>query len=612
MSNTLKSIPLCQLQRSMTNVRKTNLNADIEQLAASIAAVGLLENLIVVPSARCVRERKVYEVIAGGRRLAALKLLARRKKIATDFPVPCQIRSDAAGATEASLAENFVRAHLHPADEFEAFHAMIVNGASADDDAARFRVSPVFVQQRLKLAAVSPRLVEEYRKGAMTLEQLTAFTVAADHKVQEAVWFDGAYADMPAIVIRRLLTKASVAGSDRRARCVGTKAYEAAGGIVVRDLFDTEDEGYFSDSQLLDRLVAEKLEAEATSVRAEGWQWVRVYPDPDSLQLHRFGRAHTIERDLSKAEEKRLVLLSQRYDELVAALEEEGDESAENELDSVSGQIDVLRLKKEDWPDTEKVRAGAIVSLGPDGAVRIVRGLIEHEAPGPDGEKRKKRVHPTGYPESVLMDLSAHRTAALRELVAAKPRIALSALLHTLVRRFFYEVRAEGCLGVVATEVALDRVSPSVGESRASQSAAARHDKWRLRLPGLDGLWTWLQKLRDSERAALTAHCIALTVNALAGPSDRDLGSEDADVLAATLGLDMAAWWKPTRANFLDRLTKAHILETVASGVSPGAAQQLSSLKKGDMAAKAEAMLSQGVWLPAPLQVPVSAGLKDA
>ena len=109
---TIKTIPLSQLVVSADNVRKTKTG--IEGLAASIAAIGLLHNLQVHPNGGN------FEVIAGGRRLAALQLLAKQKKIAGDFPVPCDVR-ETGGAIEVSLAENEMREAMHPADQFEAF-----------------------------------------------------------------------------------------------------------------------------------------------------------------------------------------------------------------------------------------------------------------------------------------------------------------------------------------------------------------------------------------------------------------------------------------------------------------------------------------------------------
>ena len=177
-------------------------------------------------------------------------------------------------ATEISLTENVVRVPVHPADQFETFAEFVHEGNSVDDVAARFGVTPTFVEQRLKLASVSPRLIVEYRSGAMTLEQLTAFTLSDSHALQEEVWFEHPYAEMPARAIRHLLTRSQVDAADRRARFIGIKAYQKAGGVILRDLFHAEDEGYFSDSQFLDVLVFEKLETAAQSIRAEGWQWV--------------------------------------------------------------------------------------------------------------------------------------------------------------------------------------------------------------------------------------------------------------------------------------------------------------------------------------------------
>ena len=176
MSNQLMTIPLCQLKRSKTNVRKTEPLADIEQMALSIEANGLLENLIVRPAETSGGDEDSYEVVAGGRRLAALKLLAKRKKIARDHAIPCLVleNSDTGNSVEISLAENIVRAPIHPADQFDAFAKLQKEGLPAEEIAARFGLTSTVVLQRLKLAAVSPRLMAEYRSGEMALEQLMA------------------------------------------------------------------------------------------------------------------------------------------------------------------------------------------------------------------------------------------------------------------------------------------------------------------------------------------------------------------------------------------------------------------------------------------------------
>ena len=602
MSIKLKTIPLCQLRRSRINVRKTDPLIDIEQLATSIKDKGLLENLLVIPAAARNRGEKTYEVVAGGRRLAALQLLVKRKAIPREYPVACQVRV-AGEAIEVSLMENFVRAPLHPADQFEAFAELIREGLSFDDIAARFRVTPLFVEQRLKLATVSPRLVAEYRAGAMTLEQLTAFTIASDHTAQERVWLDHPYAEMPAHMIRRLLTQTQVEGNDRRARFVGAAAYRDAGGAIIRDLFDAEDEGYFGDSQLLDRLVAEKLEASANALRAEGWQWVEVHPETDFHLLSQFGRAKTVMRRLGKVEEKRFARLGKGYDKLVAKLDE-GDRGDSEELNVIAAELASLQAKKEVWPNKEKARAGAMVSVGSDGALQVSRGLVRQErAARAANENTAPATHMRndGYADSVLIDLSAHRTAALREALAAKPHEALLAVLETLVSQLLYRRVHDGCIRIHATEVMLDRASISVGASQAAAAFAERHALWTKQLPEIEQLAVWLRQMSKAERLRLLAHCVSMTVNALHGNMQHS-AMEHSEQLATTLGLDMTAWWRPSAGNFFNRLTKTEILAAVAEGVSAETARQLAGLKKEAMAMEAEKLLASTKWLPASLR----------
>ena len=609
MSNKLKMIPLCQLRPSKANVRKTDRLAGVEEMAKNIKDKDLLENLVVQTVEGAKPSEITHEVVAGGRRFAALKLLAKRKKVARDYPVRCLVLGADESATEISLAENFLRAPVHPADQFEAFAELVHEGNSVDDIAARFGVTPTFVEQRLKLASISPRLIAEYRSGAMTLEQLTAFTLSDSHALQEEVWFERSYAEMPAHAIRQLLTRSQVDAADRRARFIGAKAYQEAGGAILRDLFDAEDEGYFSDSQLLDRLVFEKLEAAAESIRAEGWRWVEIYPDLDLAQLSRHGRASTVELQLSEADEARLSTLGERYDELVAALEE-GEGAGSEELDQVSAEIAELESKKTAWPDEDKAAAGAIVSVGHDGLMEVHRGLLKSDPTARragNGHERRTTTgeRGNGYSDAILVDLSAYRTAALRELVSGNPDVAMQALLHALADQLLYGGPSDSCLRLVASEVRLAHASQSVAESRAWLAFQARHETWLARLPERERLWSWVGEIEPQDRSSLLAHCLALTVDAL---HHRGNGSDRAGALnlALATGLDMRAWWRPTRENFLDRLSKNDILAAVSEGVSPQASWRLAGFKKERMAKEAEKLLAEGGWLPMPLRSPAS------
>ena len=255
-----QDIPFNKLILSQANVRRIKAGISVEDLAEDIARRGLLQGL----SVRAVRDADgadtgMYEIPAGGRRYRALELLVKQKRMAKTQPVPCVVRTEGL-AEEDLLAENVHREALHPLDQFRAFQTLRDQGLGEQDIAARFFVSAAVVKQRLKLAAVSPRLLDLYAEDAMTLEQLMAFTVTDDHARQEQVWDAVARSyNKDAYFIRRQLTEGAVRASDKRAQFVGLDAYEAAGGIVTRDLFEDDDGGWLQDPALLDRLVAEKL-----------------------------------------------------------------------------------------------------------------------------------------------------------------------------------------------------------------------------------------------------------------------------------------------------------------------------------------------------------------
>jgi ParB family transcriptional regulator, chromosome partitioning protein len=131
------SIPLNKLVAWDGNVRKTaGADTSLHELASSIAAHGLINNLVVKP-----HRKDSFTVMAGGRRLTALQLLAKGGRLPADHPVKCEILGDKANALELSLAESAVREQMHPADEFDAFRALVDDGMPTTDIAARFGVT---------------------------------------------------------------------------------------------------------------------------------------------------------------------------------------------------------------------------------------------------------------------------------------------------------------------------------------------------------------------------------------------------------------------------------------------------------------------------------------
>ncbi len=277
-----RDIPFNKLVLSQSNVRRIKAGISVEDLAEDIARRGLLQSLNARPIVDAEgAETGMFEIPAGGRRYRALELLARKKRLAKTAPVPCIVREADTdiSAEEDSLVENVQRVALHPLDQFRAFQTLREQGLTEEDIAARFFVSINIVKQRLRLATVSPTLLDVYVEDGMTLEQLMAFTVSADHERQQQVWesIQHSWSKEP-YQIRRMLTENTVRASDRRVRFVTLDAYEQAGGRVMRDLFEDDDGGWVEDVPLLERLVADKLKAEAETIAGEGWKWIRSPP----------------------------------------------------------------------------------------------------------------------------------------------------------------------------------------------------------------------------------------------------------------------------------------------------------------------------------------------
>jgi len=104
---------------------------------------------------------------------------------------------------------------------------------------------------------------------------------------------------------------------------------------------------------------------------------------------------------------------------------------------------------------------------------------------------------------------------------------------------------------------------------------------------------------------------IALSLDAVRRAWRDQERQADVDNLVRAVSLDMAVWWRPTKAGFLERVTKDQILQAVTEGASREAALRLSGLTKGEMADKAEILLADSRWLPEPLRTPPSVGTSD-
>jgi ParB family chromosome partitioning protein len=603
-------VPLNRLKKSPKNVRKVpHTKAEIRAFAASIAALGMLQYPVVEPEVGPKgKPTGFYLVNAGeGRRLAQL-LRAKRKEIKADEPIPCLLDTEHS-ATEISLAENAIRTDMHPADQYEAFAKLHgEEGKSAEDIAARFGVTAGVVRQRLKLGAVSPKLRDLYRKGAMSLEQLSAFAITEDHERQERVWRELPPFNRSREAILRALSDGQVRSDDRRALFVGAKAYEAAGGIIIRDLFDADGGGFFADAELLNRLAREKLQAEADKIAKEGWRWVVAEPELDHEACAGMRRVFAKPVPLSKTQRKKLRKLLTRMD---ALYEQHGEcDVPADEVARIEAAIEPLR--REEYKARDIALGGAFVTLAGDGSVRVERGFVRPEdepkskAKPADQENRpaKDADGLAPHSEKLVAELTAYRTSALRNELAQHPATAFIALVHALALATFFQGSQGSCLEIAPKSAWLSGHAPGIDESLAEQQTAERHAAWGKRLPQEpEALWAFVHGLADGERMDLLAHCVSLTANAIRAPGRRAEESEaHAAVLARETGLDMTSYWQPTATGYFGRVSKERIVQAVREGASNQAAENIARMKKQAMAEAAEVALKGKGWLPALLR----------
>jgi len=618
-------VPLSRLALRPTgrNVRKTP-RMSIPELAASIQRVGLLQNLIVIAAP----DGEHYEVVAGGRRLAALKLLAKKHRIPKEWDVPCLLVADGTART-ASLTENVQREAMHPADQFEAFAALVAEGRPIEDIAADFSVTPLVVQRRLKLANVSPRLMADYRADAVTLDQLMALAITDDHTAQEAAFYEApTWQRHPSNLRERLTEREIDAYRHPLVRFVGLDTYEAAGGGVRRDLFAEGDAGmYLTDAALLERLAQDRLAGIAATVHAEGWAWVDATPGVTHADLHTFQRAPRERCEPTKREAQRIEKLQAKMQEVGEALEtaldaedEDKADALQEEGEALGEQLQALEDGLQGYSPNVKAAAGAVVTIDRNGEAVIHRGLLREaeakalrtlerlrqgfsgeDAENDEGETTDEAKAPATS-DRLAQRLSAHRTAALQIEVARHPQVALAALVHGMVQAVLqasrYGLNRDSLpLGVRLTvQDRLESMAPDWPESSAALALRELQQAWGDKLPEDSAeLFAALLATDQGELVKLLAVCVASTADVVTPrATPRQPGAE----LAQAVGLDMATWWQPTAEGYFKHVPKATILQAVGE-YAPEHVTRLAKLKKVDIASEAERLADGTGWMPA-------------
>lgn len=604
-------IPLGQLQLSPRNARKTG-GTDVEDLAASIAAHGLLQNLTVQPAAN---EGEAFGVVAGGRRLAALQLLHARGELPAALAsdgIPCRLIHDDDVALEASTAENTLREAMHPADQFDAFHAMVETGKPIADVAAHFGVAELVVRQRLKLANVNPQLVQVYREGGMTLEQLQALALTDNHEAQRQAWFTarGDWERQPH-ALRERITQREVPSDSTFAEFVGLEAYEAAGGGVRRDLFDARGRAWLQDKALLERLALDKLEVLAQAERDAGWSWAEAHLTLDYSQRAEYPVYPGAEDPVLTAEQqKRVDAIDERIREIETddALE---DDAFQDEYDRLERERDEIHAAAEaQWPAEIKVATGVLVFLSHGGVhmdhARLKpgqkvdkAGAVTGTPKAASGTKADAKPKKPEYSATVLHNLSAHRSEAIRDQVMGDPQLALALLVDWLIARHRHDFADGDALCMSGTSVGdayktAPDISPTVlgriEEDLRDLAAAPKKDRL-----------TWLIRQPQTDLLRLLAIGVGTRFDGL---TERAEGHPVVAALHAATALNMADHWNATCDNFLARIPAALVLEAVTEAKGKDAAATLTGLKKDELVAKAGKLLAGTGWLPKPLRGP--------
>ncbi|QNG43565.1 ParB/RepB/Spo0J family partition protein [Sphingobium yanoikuyae] len=628
-------VPAAQLTKSPVNVRKrTDPRADAE-LEASIAAHGLIQNLVGVPVSR---KKGHYRITAGGRRLDAIHRLIEKGLLPPDHEVPVLILANTKDGREISLAENYDRLQMSPAEDCLAFRDLIeIEKRTTAEIARRFGLEERFVLGRLRLANLADPIFAALEADEITLDVAKAYATTADTARQTAVWeaLQGGYSRDNVNEIRRALTGYSYRADDPKALLVGRDAYLEAGGRVEdADLFSTAADERWIDTHILDELAEAKLAAQAEAIRErEGLGEVRVIagervPYMDTYMLQPLAGAV---EPLTQEQEAR----KQEIEAEIAGIERLAqDEAREPEGDEGQRYADLhaeLRTIAERAPmiDAEqKAAALAYVVLAPDGTPQVHHQLyvapvsLERgdEDDGEDGEAGDEAHEPVAVEEAApamtqrLREMLAMmKTQILAVHVANDPTFALDLGIFIMVDR---ECRYTPCN--IPSDLHASQPSPLLADFKPDTPAAAQ---WAQFDEALDRSWInhiaieerygAFCTLTEEARAAWLGWAIARTLHAV---PDSGEGADLLNHLGRKLGIDVAAWWRPTALTYFDKLTKPGILALFEEIGGEELRVRYSGSKKHDLAASAERLFGGDVviepeiqeralaWLPEPMR----------
>lgn len=599
------------------NVRGNAPLSGIEALAANIEAEGLLMPLIVRPLGG---KGDSYGVTAGRRRHAALRLLAARGTLSQAEPIACRVVQKS--STSASLSENIHRQAMHPADELEAWRKLVYDeGVTPDQIATRHGTTTKIVAQRLSLARLAPAILDLLRTDVISLDIAMAFTLTDDRAKQVATWKalkKSPYA-IGARSVRLALTENEAGPTDKRCRLIDAATYEAEGGTIRGDLFNDDGAGYYQDTQLLDRLVTQKIETEAERLRGEGWSWIEASFDQDYSAGAGMGRSYPQPVELDDETKAELDRLVNEQDALESQIESAADDDDadkhETRLAEVQDRIGEIEDGAKAYTANQKAKGGGFLHVTHGGKLEAELGFFvrEKNTKADGGDKPTK--DPSELSGALTDKLSGLRRALMAQHFQAHPDAAMLLLGFNIVRL------SEGEWNVPFSLRANEQTGPT---SRIPEGGFGPIKT--LTLPERDRRWTEAEgeaaqfgawcALPDDERATQLADATAQLLTAQLPEGNYTRPS--AELAAARGGFSERAAWTPDET-FFTWLTRAQLIGVLADlyDGNQEAAEKEAKNHKGKAAlteyvasqfAKGREVDSPGgaerraSWLPAPFR----------
>lgn len=585
----------------------------VRGLAASIAAIGLLHNLVVhdMPDNKS-------GVACGGRRTTALSLLLEDKRIQPDDVVPVK-RVSREVAAAASVAENEQRAAMHPAEQITGFRTLAEMGKTPAQIGDELGFGSRHVQRMLKLSGLAPSLLKLLAEDQLDVEQCQALCLENDPSRQVAAYesVKEVWGNTPATALKRFITESEISVTDARFMFVGREAYELAGGAVREDLFSAQDGAATVDRVLVDKLVFEKLEQIAQEIhQKEGWSWAMGRPAAISrygVDANDYLLLSAPESVFLEGDSERLDNLTDQYNALDSNSEEA--QAVFSELQLIEHAADVRA-----WSDDLKASAGVVVSLM-EGELYVQRGVCRKaDLPENAGENENKTttgnvIHVSqpdaaeGISVPLLTKMSSERTLAVQAALMQQPEKAVALMVWRMCASVFSGCSAQTNpfnLRIDVSHYSLTLDAPSGKEGKAYLALMEEKDRLEAQLPqGWKSDFTSFFSLDGGLLMSLIAFCTACSVN---GVQTRDMGHTSRsplDALEIALGFQLRDWWDPTKAGYLSSLKHNQIVMSLNDAGLTGAAKDAEKMKKGDAAEHAESWLKDTRWVPSWLRAPL-------